>query len=60
MGKKGTLLNAKDSKETVGESLKGDWGRSPLITGGIIGGHYCIVRVKNEFVSTVSTAVHLK
>ncbi len=28
--------------ETVGEFLKGDWGRSRLITGGNISGHYCI------------------
>ncbi len=28
--------------ETVGEFLKGDCGRSRLITGGNIGGHYCI------------------
>ncbi len=27
--------------ETFGEFLKGDWGRSRLITGGIIDGHYC-------------------
>ncbi len=27
--------------ETVGEFPKGDWGRSRLITGGNIGGHYC-------------------
>ncbi len=26
--------------ETVGEFLKGDCGRSRLITGGILGGHY--------------------
>ncbi len=27
--------------EIVGEFLKADWGRSRLITGGVIGGHYC-------------------
>ncbi len=27
--------------ETVGEFLKGDWGRSRIKTGGTIGGHYC-------------------
>ncbi len=35
--------------DTVGEFLKGDWGRSRLITGGNIGGHYCI---HNAFVQS--------
>ncbi len=53
--------------EAVGEFLKGDWGRSRLITGGNIGGHYCIpictcinsVRkiLGNQIVFTPSTEV---
>ncbi len=39
--------------ETVGKFPKGDWGRSRLITGGNIGGHYCILA---DFVTEPITA----
>ncbi len=37
--------------EKVGEFLKGDWDRSRLITGGIIGGNYCSSRFVVRFLA---------